>query len=68
AIDCRGVPRNVNPVDARNPPIRACSECGSTDHVRSACPRWNRAQRPGGNRPNQVVANNEGQGRGNQKN
>nr|GFA52539.1 reverse transcriptase domain-containing protein [Tanacetum cinerariifolium] len=52
--DCRGVPRNVNPVDARNPPIRACSECSSTDHVRSACPRWNRAQRPGGNRPNQV--------------
>nr|GEY05392.1 hypothetical protein [Tanacetum cinerariifolium] len=30
--DCRGVPRNVNPVNARNPPVRACYECGSTDH------------------------------------
>ncbi|GJR00264.1 putative reverse transcriptase domain-containing protein [Tanacetum coccineum] len=33
-----------------------------------ACPRWNRAQGPGGNCPNPVVANNEGQGRGNQRN
>nr|GEV22312.1 putative reverse transcriptase domain-containing protein [Tanacetum cinerariifolium] len=66
--DCRGVPRNANLVNARNPPVRACYECGSIDHVRSACPRWNRAQGPGGNRPNQVVANNEGQGRGNQEN
>nr|GEU54918.1 retrovirus-related Pol polyprotein from transposon TNT 1-94 [Tanacetum cinerariifolium] len=32
--DCRGMPRNVNPVNARNPPVRACYECGSTDHVR----------------------------------
>ncbi|GJR55755.1 putative reverse transcriptase domain-containing protein [Tanacetum coccineum] len=67
-LDCRSVPRNVNPVNARNPPVRACYECGSTDHVRPACPRWNRVQGPGGNRPNQVVANNEGQGRGNQGN
>nr|GFA18551.1 reverse transcriptase domain-containing protein [Tanacetum cinerariifolium] len=50
AKDYRGVPRNVNPVNARNPPDRTCYECGSTDHVRSACPRWNRAQGPGGNR------------------
>ncbi|GJT18891.1 putative reverse transcriptase domain-containing protein [Tanacetum coccineum] len=42
-------------------------ECGSTDHVWSACPRLNRAQGPGENRPNQVVANNEGQGRGKPK-
>ncbi|GKA76881.1 putative reverse transcriptase domain-containing protein [Tanacetum coccineum] len=34
ARDCRGVPRNVNPVNARNPTIRTCYECGSTDHVR----------------------------------
>ncbi|GJY94362.1 putative reverse transcriptase domain-containing protein [Tanacetum coccineum] len=68
AKDCRGVPRNVNPVNARNPPIRACYECGSTDHVRSACPRLNRAQGLEENRPNQVVANNGGQGRGNQGN
>ncbi|GJV58174.1 putative reverse transcriptase domain-containing protein, partial [Tanacetum coccineum] len=32
--DCRGVPRNVNPVNARNPTVRACYECGSTDHGR----------------------------------
>ncbi|GJY25075.1 putative reverse transcriptase domain-containing protein [Tanacetum coccineum] len=31
--DCRSVPRNVNPVNARNPTVRACYECGSTDHV-----------------------------------
>ncbi|GJS06839.1 putative reverse transcriptase domain-containing protein [Tanacetum coccineum] len=58
--DCRGVPRNVNPVNARNPTVRACYECGSTDHVRSACPRLNRAQGPEENRPNQVAANNGG--------
>ncbi|GKA36031.1 hypothetical protein Tco_0722522 [Tanacetum coccineum] len=32
AKDCRGVSRNVNPVNARNPTVRACYECGSTDH------------------------------------
>ncbi|GJS49181.1 putative reverse transcriptase domain-containing protein [Tanacetum coccineum] len=64
----RGVPRNVNLVNARNPTVRACYECGSTDHVRSACPRLNRAQEPKGNRPNQVAANNGVHGRGNQGN
>ncbi|GKE34119.1 putative reverse transcriptase domain-containing protein [Tanacetum coccineum] len=34
ARDCRSVPRNVNPVNARNPTIMACYECGSTDHGR----------------------------------
>nr|GFB06750.1 hypothetical protein [Tanacetum cinerariifolium] len=67
-VDCKGVPRNVNPVNARNPSVRACYECGSIDHVKSACPRWNKAQGQGGNHPNQVVANNEGQGHGNQGN
>ncbi|GKB39398.1 putative reverse transcriptase domain-containing protein, partial [Tanacetum coccineum] len=66
--DCRGVPRNVNPVNARNPTIKACYECGSTDHVRSVCSRLNRARGPKENRPNQVSANNGGQGRGNQGN
>ncbi|GKB05664.1 putative reverse transcriptase domain-containing protein [Tanacetum coccineum] len=33
--DCRGVPRSVNPVNARNLTVRACYECGSTDHVRN---------------------------------
>ncbi|GKF38609.1 putative reverse transcriptase domain-containing protein, partial [Tanacetum coccineum] len=68
ARDCRSVPRNVNPVNARNPIVRACYEFGSTDHVRSACPRLNRAQGPEENHPNQVVANNGGQGYGNQRN
>ncbi|GJX35311.1 putative reverse transcriptase domain-containing protein, partial [Tanacetum coccineum] len=61
-------PKNVNPVIARNPTVRACYECGSTDHVMSACPRLNRAQGPKGNHPNQVVAYNGGQGRRNQGN
>nr|GEV94161.1 retrotransposon protein, putative, Ty3-gypsy subclass [Tanacetum cinerariifolium] len=62
------VPRNVNAVNARNPPVRACYECGSTDHVWPACPRLNRAQGPEGNRLNQVATNNGGQGCGNQGN
>ncbi|GJZ24449.1 putative reverse transcriptase domain-containing protein [Tanacetum coccineum] len=59
---CRVMPRNVNPINVRNPaPARvACYECGSTDHLKLAYPRLNRAQGPEGNRPNQVVANNEG--------
>ncbi|GJY95589.1 putative reverse transcriptase domain-containing protein [Tanacetum coccineum] len=44
ARDCRGVPRNVNLINARNPTVRACYEYGSTDHVRPACPRLNRAR------------------------
>nr|GEU41696.1 reverse transcriptase domain-containing protein [Tanacetum cinerariifolium] len=66
AKDCRGVPSNVNPVNARNPLVKVCYECGSIDHVRSACPKWNKAQGSRGNHPNQVVANYKGQGHGNQ--
>ncbi|GJZ58737.1 putative reverse transcriptase domain-containing protein [Tanacetum coccineum] len=68
ARDCRGMLRNVNPVNARNLTVRECYECGSTDHVRLACPRSNRARGPEENRPNQVAANNRGHGRGNQGN
>ncbi|GKD96484.1 putative reverse transcriptase domain-containing protein, partial [Tanacetum coccineum] len=70
AKDYRVMPRNVNPVNVRNPtPARAtCYEIGSTDHLKPACSRFNRAQGPKGNRPNQAVANNRGQGRGNQRN
>nr|GEU32669.1 putative reverse transcriptase domain-containing protein [Tanacetum cinerariifolium] len=37
--DCRVVPRNVNPINARNPTARTCYEYGSTDHFKAACPR-----------------------------
>ncbi|GJT87929.1 putative reverse transcriptase domain-containing protein [Tanacetum coccineum] len=54
--------RMVNPVNARNLTAApgACYECREIDHFKAACPRLNQAQRPGGNRPNQVVANNGG--------
>ncbi|GJU03324.1 putative reverse transcriptase domain-containing protein [Tanacetum coccineum] len=68
ARDCRSVSRNVNSINARNLTVRACYEYGSTNYVRPACPRWNRAQGPGKNYPNQVTANNGGQGHGNQGN
>ncbi|GJS82492.1 putative reverse transcriptase domain-containing protein [Tanacetum coccineum] len=68
ANDCRVVPRNVSPINARNPTVRVCYECGRFDHIRSACPRLNQAQRPGGNHQNQVMTVNGGQGRGNQGN
>nr|GEV58292.1 putative reverse transcriptase domain-containing protein [Tanacetum cinerariifolium] len=32
--DCRVVPRNVKPINARNLIVRACYECGSTDHIK----------------------------------
>ncbi|GKA83166.1 putative reverse transcriptase domain-containing protein, partial [Tanacetum coccineum] len=65
---CRVVPRNVNPINARNPTAKTCYECGSTNHFKAACPRLNQAQRPVGNHQNQVVAVNGGQGRGNNDN
>ncbi|GKD15112.1 putative reverse transcriptase domain-containing protein, partial [Tanacetum coccineum] len=52
AKDCRDVHRNVNPINARNLTARTCYECGSK----------------GGNRPNQALANNGGQGHRNQGN
>ncbi|GKC43492.1 putative reverse transcriptase domain-containing protein [Tanacetum coccineum] len=39
AKDSRVAPRNVNPINARNPVARACYECGSNDHIKLACPR-----------------------------
>nr|GEZ15560.1 hypothetical protein [Tanacetum cinerariifolium] len=56
------VPRNVNPVNVRNLTAAhgACFECESLDHYKSASPKLIRAQGPGGNRPNQALANDEG--------
>ncbi|GJZ92176.1 putative reverse transcriptase domain-containing protein [Tanacetum coccineum] len=68
ARDCRVAPRNMNPINARNPVAKTCFECGSTDHIKSGCPRINQAQRLGGNQQNQVMAVNGDQGRGNQGN
>ncbi|GKB77244.1 putative reverse transcriptase domain-containing protein [Tanacetum coccineum] len=34
AKDCRVVPRNVNPINARNSTARACYECGSINHIK----------------------------------
>nr|GEZ60641.1 hypothetical protein [Tanacetum cinerariifolium] len=34
AKDCRVMPRNVNPINARNPVTRTCFKCGSNDHIR----------------------------------
>ncbi|GKG10530.1 putative reverse transcriptase domain-containing protein, partial [Tanacetum coccineum] len=70
AKDCRVVPKNVNLMNVRNPAAarRARYKCGSTDHYKTACPRFNQAQGPRGNHLNQALANNGGQGRGNQGN
>nr|GEX47776.1 putative reverse transcriptase domain-containing protein [Tanacetum cinerariifolium] len=68
--DCRVAPKMVNLTNARNVTAApgSCYECRGTDHFKVTCHRLNKAQRPGGNHPNQVVANNGGQGRGNNGN
>nr|GEY04622.1 hypothetical protein [Tanacetum cinerariifolium] len=70
AMECRVGPRIVNPLNARNLTATrgVCFECSGTDHYKEACPRLNRAPRPRGNRPNQVMAIKEGQGCGNNGN
>ncbi|GKC43901.1 putative reverse transcriptase domain-containing protein [Tanacetum coccineum] len=70
AKDCRAGPRMVTLVNTRNPTVArgVCFECGGTDHYKAACPRLNQAPRPGGNRPNQVMAIEGSQGRRNNGN
>ncbi|GKD88288.1 hypothetical protein Tco_1363795 [Tanacetum coccineum] len=67
---CRVWPRVVNPLNARNPTVAhgTCFKYGSTDHYKAACPRLNRAPRPRGNRLNQAMAIEGGQGHGNNGN
>ncbi|GKA03186.1 putative reverse transcriptase domain-containing protein, partial [Tanacetum coccineum] len=68
--DCKVVPRMVNSVNARNLTTArgVCFECGSIDHYKAACPSLNRALGQGGNRPNQALAVDGGQCRGNNGN
>ncbi|GJY49653.1 reverse transcriptase domain-containing protein [Tanacetum coccineum] len=70
ARDYRAGPRMVTPMSARNLTTTrgAFFECGGTDHYKAACPRSNRAPRPGGNRQKQPMAIEGGQGRGNNGN
>nr|GEZ49913.1 hypothetical protein [Tanacetum cinerariifolium] len=70
AKDCRVVPRNVNPINTRNPVAAggACFECEGIDNYKSTCLRLNRAQGPGVNRTNQALAIDGGQGHGNNGN
>nr|GEW91637.1 putative reverse transcriptase domain-containing protein [Tanacetum cinerariifolium] len=66
----RVAPRLVNLMNARylTAASGACYECGETDYFKAAYPRLNQAPRPGGNRLNQVVANNGRQDRRNNDN
>ncbi|GJS56422.1 putative reverse transcriptase domain-containing protein [Tanacetum coccineum] len=70
AKDCRAGLRIVNPLNARNPTATrgAYFEYGGTDHYKAVCPRLNRAPGQGGNRPNQAMAIEGGQGHGNNGN
>nr|GEY30041.1 hypothetical protein [Tanacetum cinerariifolium] len=70
AKDCRVVPRNVNPINTRNPTAAggACFECEGIDNYKSTCLRLNRPQGLGVNRINQALAIDGGQGHGNNGN
>ncbi|GJZ17166.1 hypothetical protein Tco_0553289 [Tanacetum coccineum] len=70
AKNYRARPKMVNLLNARNPTAARgeCYECGGTDHYKAACLRLNRAPGQGGNRQNQTLAIEGGQGRRNNGN
>nr|GEV84265.1 putative reverse transcriptase domain-containing protein [Tanacetum cinerariifolium] len=63
-------PKMVTLVNTRIPMAARgeCFKCDCTDHLEAACPRLNRALRPGRNCPNQVMDIKGGQGHGNNGN
>nr|GEX71229.1 hypothetical protein [Tanacetum cinerariifolium] len=66
AKDWRVAPRNVNPINAKNPVARTCYECGSTDHIKSTCLKLNQAHRLGETIRTKSWLLMRGQGRENQ--
>ncbi|GJR88325.1 putative reverse transcriptase domain-containing protein [Tanacetum coccineum] len=70
AKDCRVRPKMVTPLNAKNLTAahRECYEYGGTDHYKSAYPRLNQEPGQRGNRLNQALAIEGGQGRGNNGN
>ncbi|GJX48221.1 putative reverse transcriptase domain-containing protein [Tanacetum coccineum] len=51
ARDCRTPVRHAEPIRVVRPRDgqRACNECGSLDHLRPNCPKWNRGRNQFGN-------------------
>ncbi|GJR14387.1 putative reverse transcriptase domain-containing protein [Tanacetum coccineum] len=51
AKDCRSLVRHAEPIRAVRPRDgqRACNECGSLDHLRPNCPKWNQGRNQSGN-------------------
>nr|GEX75178.1 putative reverse transcriptase domain-containing protein [Tanacetum cinerariifolium] len=70
AKDFRARPRMVNLLNAKNTTTAhgACYDYDGTDSYKAACPRLNRAPGQGGYRPNQAMAIEGAQGRGNNSN
>ncbi|GJR59650.1 putative reverse transcriptase domain-containing protein [Tanacetum coccineum] len=52
ARDCRSPVRHAEPIRAVRPRDgqKACYECGSLDHLRPNCPRWNQGRNQYGNK------------------
>ncbi|GJS56625.1 putative reverse transcriptase domain-containing protein [Tanacetum coccineum] len=70
ARDCRTPVRHAEPIRAVRPRDgqRACYECGSLDHLRLNCPKWNRGRNQSGNQlaleGNRNTRGNENRARG----